>query len=125
MDGDWNGNNEEDWNVPLHIEISEKRLSELPEDGIPEELTTTVKHSMDIETVEREYGGYVPTDAADDMEIQDINNNLKHNIVDVHQSTLFEAGLIEIDENGEDETIGIVNLHDKTLSLTIGLQMLR
>lgn len=50
------------------IIISEERLSELPEDGIPEELTMTAKFSADVEAAEREHGGYVPTDAADDME---------------------------------------------------------
>jgi hypothetical protein len=55
-------------NNPLYtdIEISEERLSELPEDGIPEELTMTAKHSTDTGSLEREHGDYVPTDAADD-----------------------------------------------------------
>jgi len=55
-------------NNPLYsdIEISEERLSELPEDGIPDELTMTAKYSTDVGAVEREHGGYVPTDAADD-----------------------------------------------------------
>lgn len=52
------------------IEISEERLSELPENGIPDELTMTAKHSTDIEAVEREHEGYVPADAADDAEYE-------------------------------------------------------
>lgn len=48
--------------------ISEERLLELPEDGIPEELTMTAKNSADLDAVEREHGGYVPTNAADDMD---------------------------------------------------------
>ena len=57
-------------NNPLYadIEISEERLSELPDDGVPEELTMTAKYSSDTGAVEREHGGYVPTDAADDIE---------------------------------------------------------
>ena len=57
-------------NNPLYtdIEISEERLLELPEDGVPEELTMTAKYSSDMAAVEREHGGYVPTDAADDIE---------------------------------------------------------
>jgi hypothetical protein len=57
-------------NNPLYadIEISEERLLQLPEDGIPDELSMTAKYSTDTEAVEREHGGYVPTDAADDNE---------------------------------------------------------
>lgn len=57
-------------NNPLYtdIEISEERLLELPEDGVPEELTMTAKYSSDMAAVEREHGGYVPTDGADDIE---------------------------------------------------------
>ena len=56
-------------NNPLYedIEVSEERLSELPDDGIPEELVMIVKHTTDVMALERERGGYVPTDAADDM----------------------------------------------------------
>ena len=59
-------------NNPLYsdIEISEERLLELPEDGIPEELMITAKHSADAEAVERENRGYVLTDTADDMEFE-------------------------------------------------------
>ena len=51
-------------NNPLYsdIEISEERLSQLPEDGVPEEIFMTAKHSTDIESVEKEHGSYVPTD---------------------------------------------------------------
>ncbi|PPQ73393.1 hypothetical protein CVT25_004618, partial [Psilocybe cyanescens] len=48
------------------ITISEENLTLLPEDGIPEELIMTAKHSADIEAVEREHSGYVPEDAADE-----------------------------------------------------------
>lgn len=48
------------------IEISEERLSQLPEDDVPEEISMTAKHSEDLEAIEKEHGGYVPTDAADD-----------------------------------------------------------
>ena len=50
------------------IEISEEKLLELPEDGIPDELMLTAKHSTDIEAVEKEHEGYVPVDMADDVE---------------------------------------------------------
>lgn len=57
-------------NNPLYsdINISEERLSELPEDGIPDEIILTTKHSTDTEAVEREHEGYVPGDAGDDLE---------------------------------------------------------
>ena len=56
-------------NNPLYadIEVSEDRLSELPNDGIPDELMMIAKHTTDIMSLEKERGGYVPTDAADDM----------------------------------------------------------
>ena len=38
------------------IEISEERLSELPEDGIPEELIIDGKYSADMKAVNREHG---------------------------------------------------------------------
>ena len=50
------------------IEILEERLTELPEDGVPNELTMTAKYSTDTRAVEREHEGYVPTDAGDDNE---------------------------------------------------------
>jgi hypothetical protein len=50
------------------IEISEERLSQLPEDGVPDELMMTAKYSPEIKAVEREHEGYVPTDTADDIE---------------------------------------------------------
>ena len=57
-------------NNPLYtdIEISEERLLQLPEDGVPEELTMTAKYSTDTEAIDKEHEGYVPTDAANDIE---------------------------------------------------------
>lgn len=57
------------------IEISEERLSELPEDSIPKEIILTTKHSSDIEAVEREHEGYVPIDAANDAEGTELITN--------------------------------------------------
>ena len=56
-------------NNPLYedIVISEERLLELPEDGIPDELTMTAKHNPDVKALERENEGYVPIDAAEEM----------------------------------------------------------
>lgn len=50
-------------NNPIYadIEISEDRLQELPEDGIPDEITSIVRFSEDIEAVYREHDGYVPS----------------------------------------------------------------
>ena len=69
-------------NNPLYsdIEISEERLLELPEDGIPEELVMTAKHSTDTEAVERENRGYMPTDAADDMDFESVQFGFKRMI---------------------------------------------
>jgi len=49
-------------NNPLYadINISEDRLMELPEDGIPEELSATAKVSNDVAAVDRERESYVP-----------------------------------------------------------------
>jgi hypothetical protein len=49
-------------NNPLYedIEISEERLQELPENGIPEEITLTAKYSADTYTLIQEHAGYVP-----------------------------------------------------------------
>lgn len=49
-------------NNPLYadITISEERLNELPEDGIPEEILLTVKYSSDTNSLNREGEGYVP-----------------------------------------------------------------
>lgn len=44
------------------MEISEDRLQMLPEDGVPNEIMSTVKHSTDMEAVTREHEGYVPVD---------------------------------------------------------------
>jgi len=44
------------------IVISADRLLQLPEDGIPKELTLTVKHSTDSDAVYQEEDGYVPLD---------------------------------------------------------------
>ena len=53
-------------NNPLYldIEISEEGLLALPEDGIPEELMMTARHSTDMRALESESENYVPTDAA-------------------------------------------------------------
>lgn len=99
-------------NNPLYsdIQISEKRLSELPEDGIPDELILTAKHSMDMEAVEKEHASYVPTDASDDVEGTShliLSNQSTHLLQDVRHKLLSEAGLIEINEDGDVEDIGM------------------
>lgn len=49
---------------PLYrdVEISESNLAQLPEDGIPDELSSTAKVSNDMEMVVSEHEGYVPQD---------------------------------------------------------------
>lgn len=56
-------------NNPLFadITISEERLAELPEDGIPEEITLTTRYSTDVDSLHREGEGYVP----DPMDLTD------------------------------------------------------
>lgn len=58
-------------NNPLYanIKISEERLSEYTEDGIPEEIMATMRYSDDVEEVDRERAGYVPED--EDIELPD------------------------------------------------------
>ncbi|KAF7293479.1 ATP-dependent DNA helicase [Mycena indigotica] len=59
-------------NNPLYanIEISSERLAELPEHGVPEELTTTARYTEDASVIAREHGGYVPSDADDGADTQ-------------------------------------------------------
>ena len=78
-------------NNPLYadIEVSEDRLSELPNDGIPDELMMIAKHTTDIMSLEKERGGYVPTDAA--------TFGLENG-----QALFSDAGLIEVEEIEED-----------------------
>lgn len=49
-------------NNPLFsdIVISEERLAELPEDGVPEEIIVTAKYSTDVESLNREGESYIP-----------------------------------------------------------------
>lgn len=57
-------------NNPLYhnITISDERLSQLPEEDIPEEITLTAKFSDDMERLEEERAGYVPEDDAADLQ---------------------------------------------------------
>ncbi|KAF7289954.1 ATP-dependent DNA helicase [Mycena indigotica] len=57
-------------NNPLYanINISKERLLELPENDVPEELTTTVRCSEDPSIPLREHAGYAPMDASDDVD---------------------------------------------------------
>jgi len=62
-------------NNPLYadINISEERLMELPEDGIPEELSMTAKFSDDVSAVDRERESYVPDQDDDDFNGEQLN----------------------------------------------------
>ena len=42
--------------------ISDDRLDEIPEDGIPNEILAAMRYSDDTEEVDRERTGYVPDD---------------------------------------------------------------
>jgi hypothetical protein len=57
-------------NNPLfeNITISASRLAQLPEDGVPYELTATAKLSTDINMLHAEQDGYVPSQEANDGE---------------------------------------------------------
>lgn len=57
-------------NNPLYldIEISEERLCKLPEDSIPEEITSMAKYSNDMGALEHKRNGYVPEDGDEDCE---------------------------------------------------------
>jgi len=46
------------------IAISPSRLSDLPEDGIPDEILSVVRHSTDVGLVDQENGGYIRTEEA-------------------------------------------------------------
>ncbi|KAF7309344.1 ATP-dependent DNA helicase [Mycena indigotica] len=53
------------------IEISQERLEQLPQHGIPDELTTTARYSEDELLPFREHAGYVPSDDTEDTEINE------------------------------------------------------
>lgn len=55
---------------PLYtdITISEERLSALPTDGIPEELSLVAKYSPDVTTLAKEHEGYVPEQSEDEID---------------------------------------------------------
>jgi hypothetical protein len=44
------------------IEISTARIESLPEDGVPEEITSIIRQSDDIGIIDQESAGYVPLD---------------------------------------------------------------
>ena len=44
------------------IEISEAHMQRLPEDDVPEELTSIIRHSEDVGVIEEESNRYVPQD---------------------------------------------------------------
>ena len=44
------------------IEISDSHLKELPEDSVPEEITSILRQSDDVGMIEQESAGYVPQD---------------------------------------------------------------
>ena len=46
------------------ITISPARLSDLPEDSVPDEILSVVRHSTDVGLVDQENGGYVRTEEA-------------------------------------------------------------
>jgi hypothetical protein len=70
-------------NNPLYenIEISQERLLQLPEDGIPEEIILTAKHSLDTHSLDREHAGYVPEDIEGDS------------------NRMAAEGLVDVDDN--------------------------
>jgi hypothetical protein len=55
-------------NNPLFkdITISTSRLAQIPEDGVPYELTVTTKHSTDVNMLYAEQDGYVPLQEAEE-----------------------------------------------------------
>lgn len=55
-------------NNPIYVDItiSDDHLQELPEDGIPDELIMSAKHSNDLALLNEEQDGYVPTESTDD-----------------------------------------------------------
>lgn len=44
------------------IEISDSRIQQLPDDGVPEEISSLVCQSTDTGIVDQESEGYVPVD---------------------------------------------------------------
>ncbi|KAJ2913508.1 hypothetical protein MD484_g6899, partial [Candolleomyces efflorescens] len=55
-------------NNPLYarITISETRLNNLPEDAVPAEIVNNVRHSTDVDQLDREHGSYIPLNDEDD-----------------------------------------------------------
>lgn len=50
------------------IKISEERLADLPEDGIPEEILLTTRISTDVESLNHEEETYIPDNTDEDEE---------------------------------------------------------
>lgn len=94
-------------NNPLYsdIEISEDRLMQLPEDGIPDEITMTVKFSTDTFALEREHAGYVPTENEESEKGKhahvEVTENRTHICIDELQTIMNAAGLQEVDDTDE------------------------
>ena len=68
-------------NNPLYadITISEERLDGICEEGVPDKILNTMRHSDDIEELERERAGYVPEDGdlEDASETEDIHHRVR------------------------------------------------
>lgn len=49
-------------NNPIYrdITISEERLADLPENGVPDEILANIRHSTDVGTLYQEHDGYIP-----------------------------------------------------------------
>ena len=86
---------------PLYgdIVISEERLQMLLEDGVPDEILSTVKYSTDMEAVIREHEGYVPSDVVDENQSKHL---LTYFIMPFLVMTLFLKGHEDYTEVGQE-----------------------
>ncbi|KAF7301990.1 ATP-dependent DNA helicase [Mycena indigotica] len=64
-------------NNPLYSEviISQERLKQLPENGVPEEIMQSVRYSGDVDAVGREHAGYVPMEEEEEGEPEEFNES--------------------------------------------------
>jgi hypothetical protein len=89
-------------NNPLYAEIiiSDERLEMLTENGVPEEISAAMRHSGNIEELEREREGYVPED--DEFRTSSGTGGtcqLFTFLLLVKYSQITNQGLVDIDED--------------------------
>ena len=97
------------------ITISRARLSELPEDDIPDEILSVVRHSTDVGLIDEENGGYV---RADDIgESTDVMSKLSLNIDEPSGETRERNEVNAVEEACDEEGVYLLQSFNSFLML--------